>query len=88
MKCALRSIVYTSRKWIIYPVRYPEGLRADDWEGRRKSVEKLALEMGYEYLVVDVGQPGSSLLPILGACDVVYMPVKEDGISASQTGRA
>ena len=47
-------------------------------------MEKLALEMGYEYLVVDVGRPGGSLLPILGACDIVYMPVKEDGISAAR----
>ena len=31
-----------------------------------------------------MGRPGGSLLPILGACDIVYMPVKEDGISAAR----
>ena len=81
----LRSIVYTWQEMdYLPPVRYPEDLEQMTGEETGKLLEKLALEMGYEYLVVDVGRPGSSLLPILGVCDIVYMPVKEDGISAAR----
>ena len=81
----LRSIVYTWQEMdYLPPVRYPEDLEQMTGEETGKLLEKLALEMGYEYLVVDVGRPGGSLLPILGACDIVYMPVKEDGISAAR----
>ena len=81
----LRSIVYTWQEMdYLPPVRYPEDLEQITGEEMGKLLEKLALEMGYEYLVVDVGRPGGSLLPILGACDIVYMSVKEDGISAAR----
>ena len=81
----LRSIVYTWQEMdYLTPVRYQEDLEQMTGEETGKLLEKLALEMGYEYLVVDVGRPGGSLLPILGVCDIVYMPVKEDGISAAR----
>lgn len=81
----LRSLAYTWKEMdYLPPVRYPEDLEQLTGEEAGTLVEKLAAEMGYHYIIVDVGRPGRNLLPILECCDVIYMPVKEDGVSSSK----
>ncbi len=81
----LRSLAYTWKEMdYLPPVRYPEDLEQLTGEEAGILVEKLAAEMGYRYIIVDVGRPGRNLLPVLERCDVIYMPVKEDGVSSSK----
>lgn len=81
----LRSIAYTWKDMdYLPPVRYPEDLEQMTGEEAGNLIEKLALEMGYEYLIVDAGRPARNLFPVLECCDVIYMPVKEDGVSSAK----
>lgn len=81
----LKSIVYS---WggmdYIPPVRYAEDLNQVTPEDMALLLDRVARESGYEKLLVDVGQMGKGALPILENCDVVYMPVKDDCISAAK----
>lgn len=81
----LRSLVYTWKDMdYIAPVRYPEDMEQLSGDEAGQLLEILASECGYESVVVDVGRPGRNLLPVLGCCDVIYMPVKEDEVSAAK----
>lgn len=81
----LKTMIYS---WgdldYIPPVRYGEDLSQVDPEDIARLIEKIAADSGYEKLLVDVGQMGKGAVPILQSCDVVYMPVKEDCISAAK----
>ncbi len=69
----------------IPPVRYGEDLKNPvSPEEMARLIERIAGEGGYERLLVDVGQMGRGALPILEVCDAVYMPVKEDSVSAAK----
>lgn len=68
----------------IPPVRYAEDLSQVAPEDMAQLIDRIARESGYDRLVVDVGQMGRGSLPILSMCDVVYMPVREDYISAAK----
>ena len=68
----------------IPPVRCPEDLGQLEGEEAGKLMEALASEMGYEYLVADLGRPGRCLPGLLEACSRIYMPVKEDAVSAAK----
>jgi len=81
----LRSIAYTWKDMdYLPPVRYTEDLEQMTGEEAGRLMEKLASEMGYEYLVADIGRPARNVIPMLECCDVIYMPVKEDGISSAK----
>ncbi len=81
----LRSLVYTWKDMdYIAPVRYPEDMEQMSGDEAASLLEKLAAECGYEYIVVDVGRPGRNLIPILECCDVIYMPVCDDEMSAAK----
>lgn len=81
----LRSLVYTWKDMdYIAPVRYPEDMEQMSGDEAAQLLEKLASEFGYAYVVVDVGRPGRNLVPILECCDVIYMPVREDPVSAAK----
>ena len=81
----LRSIAYTWKDMdYIPPVRYPEDLEEMTGEEAGILLEKLSTEMGYEYVIIDVGRMGRNILPILQKCDVIFMPVKEDGVSSAK----
>ncbi len=81
----LRSMVYTWKDMdYIVPVRYPEDMEQMSGDEAGQLLEVLASECGYSYVVVDVGRPGRNLLPVLERCDVIYMPAKEDEISAAR----
>ena len=81
----LRSLAYTWKELdYLPPVRYPEDLEQMTGEEAAGLVEKLGAEMGYQYVVLDAGRLARNLIPVLQCCDVIYMPVKEDGISSAK----
>ena len=81
----LKAIVYSWGSMdYIPPVRYAEDLSQVSPEDLAMLLERIALESGYEKILVDVGQMGKGALPILETCDIVYMPVKDDCISAAK----
>ncbi len=81
----LKSLVYTWKDLdYIPPVRYPDDLEQITGEETAALLEKLATEMGYEALIVDVGRPGKSLIPILRCCSLIYMPALDDGGSLAK----
>ncbi len=81
----LRSMVYTWRDMdYIAPVRYPEDLEQMSGTEAADLLDRLAEETGYGFIVADIGRIGRNLLPVLESCDAIYMPVKEDAISAAR----
>lgn len=81
----LKSIVYNWKGMdYIPPVKYPEDLEQLTGEETARLLERLASECGYEYIIVDLGQAICNLIPALDSCDIVYMPVKEDGVSSAK----
>lgn len=68
----------------IPPARYPEDLAHISPEQMAELVRNLASGSGYEIIILDVGNYGHQAAPILSACQIVYMPVKEDGISSAK----
>ena len=81
----LKAIVHT---WggmdYIPPVRYAEDLNQVAPEEIALLVERIARESGYEKVILDVGQMGKGAISLLRLCDVIYMPVKDDCISAAK----
>lgn len=81
----LSSMIYT---WgnldYIPPVRYPEDLGQITGEDLAEFMNRIAVESGYEIIVIDVGNPGRHGVFILELCDVIYMPVKDDCVSAAK----
>lgn len=81
----LKSMVYSRGNMdYIPPVRYAEDLSQVPPEDMAMLIDRIARESGYDKLVVDVGQMGRGALPLLAICDVVYMPVREDLVSAAK----
>lgn len=68
----------------IPPARYPEDLAQMKAEQMAGLLEKLAKESAYETLILDAGNYGKNVLPLLKLCEAVYMPVKEDSISLAK----
>ena len=81
----LSSMIYT---WgnldYIPPVRYPEDLVQITGEEMAEFLTRIASESSYEMLVVDMGNVGRHAIPMMDACDAVYMPVKDDCVSAAK----
>ncbi len=81
----LATMVYT---WgsldYIAPVRYPEDLSSMTSEDIKGFLMCLAGEGVYDSVIVDMGQFGRMAAEILDSCQIVYMPVKEDIISAAK----
>lgn len=68
----------------IPPVRYPEDLDQIEAEEMAEMLDQIAKEGGYERLILDVGNYGRQAEKLLEVCDVIYMPVREDGMSVSK----
>ena len=68
----------------IPPVRTPEDLREiriSEWE----KLIALADEMGeYEHLILDLGTHQNDLPAILELCDLIFVPMPEDAVSAAK----
>lgn len=81
----LSSMIYT---WgnldYIPPVRYPEDLGQITGDEMAEFLNRVAGESSYEFLVVDMGNAGRHAIPMMEVCDMVYMPVKDDCVSAAK----
>lgn len=81
----LSTVVYS---WgsldYIPPVCFPEDLDLIGGLEMTDLLTRIAVESPYEILVVDLGQFGKKALEVLEICRTVYMPIKEDCISAAK----
>lgn len=81
----LSTVVYS---WgdldYIPPVCFPEDLDLIGGAEMADLLTTIALESPYEILVVDLGQFGKKALEVLEICKKVYMPIKEDSVSAAK----
>lgn len=81
----ISSMIYT---WgnldYIPPVRYPEDLGQVKEDDLVDLIGRIAAEGGYEIIVVDAGNSARQAIPMLELCDVIYMPVKDDCVSAAK----
>ncbi len=81
----LKSLVYS---WddldYILPARYPEDLCQVSGGEMAGLLQSIAAEGIYDAIVVDLGQFGRAALPILLLCQGIYMPVRQDWISAAK----
>lgn len=68
----------------IPPARYPEDLSHIPSEQMAELIRNLASGGGYEIIILDAGNYGHQAFPLLAVCQIVYMPIKEDGISAAK----
>lgn len=81
----LSSIVHSIGNMdYIPPVRYPEDLSHISSSEMADLIKRLASESGYEILILDVGNYGHQAAPLLSVCQAVYMPIRDDGISAAK----
>lgn len=81
----LKSMVYNwGNMDYIPPVRYAEDLSQVSPDEMAMLIDRISRESGYDKVVVDVGQMGRGALPVLSVCDVVYMPIREDMVSAAK----
>lgn len=81
----LKSVVYhLGQMDYIPPVQYPEDLNQADAAEMAAVLSQIAESGGYDVLVLDTGNYGRQVEELLELCDVIYMPVKEDGISVSK----
>jgi hypothetical protein len=68
----------------IPPVSYGEDLDQVTPEEITGLLKKIAAESGYERIIVDIGHMGKGALSLFETCDVIYMPVLEDRVSAAK----
>ena len=81
----LGSLVYTWGELdYVAPVRYPEDLNQIGAGEAADLVRRIARESPYETIILDLCQFGKKAAEILEACDVIYMPVKEDCVSVAK----
>lgn len=81
----LGSIVYTWGELdYVPPVQYPEDLCQVTGQVMAELVTRIAMESVYESIILDLGQFGKKASEVLEICDAVYMPVKDDCVSAAK----
>lgn len=81
----LASMVYSQGNLdYIRPVRYPEDLDQISGGELARLLRQLAGESAYEAIVVDAGHVRRELFELLECFDVIYMPVKDDSVSAAK----
>ena len=81
----LNSIIYYlgDMAWLP-PLRYPDDYSQVTAEEMADFLVQILNESTYETIVLDIGDYDRQVLPILGVCQVVYMPVKEDLMSQAK----
>lgn len=68
----------------IPPARYPEDLAHMSAPQMAEMLKWIVSEGGYEVIVLDAGNYGRRVFPLLEICSVVYMPVEEDSVSKAK----
>lgn len=81
----LNSIIYYlgDMAWIP-PLRYPDDYSQVSTEEMADFLRLILSGSDYETIVLDIGNYDRQVLPILDACQVVYVPVKEDLVSQAK----
>ena len=81
----LSSYVYSWGNWdYLPPARFPEDLEEAGAKGAADLIMEVAEESAYDVIIVDAGCFGKNVTDILEICGTVYMPVKEDCMSAAK----
>ena len=82
----LNSIVYYlgDLAWLP-PIRFPEDYGAVSVEEMAELIKEILAVGNYSTVVLDIGDYGRQVLPLLEVCQVVYMPIREDTISQAKT---
>jgi hypothetical protein len=81
----LGSVVYTWGELdYVPPVQYPEDLCQVTGQVMAELVTHIAMESVYESIILDLGQFGKKASEVLEICDAVYMPIKDDCVSAAK----
>ena len=81
----LKTMVYPWNEIAyIAPARYGEDLELISPEEMGDLTGRIARESGYERVVIDLGRCGRGAISLLDACDVIYMPVREDWVSQAK----
>lgn len=68
----------------IPPVRYPEDLDQAGPKKLSELIRTIAEESSYEMVLVDMGSCRQAAAEIMGLCQVIYMPIKEDSVSLAK----
>lgn len=81
----LNSIVYYlgDMAWLP-PFRYPDDCNQVSAAEMAELLVLILRESAYETIVLDIGNYDRQVLPILDACSVIYMPIKEDSVSQAK----
>lgn len=66
------------------PVVYAEDLAEIQGEELAGLITKIALDGGYDRIIVDIGNLGRGMEPLLEICQVIYTPIKEDCVSSAK----
>lgn len=81
----LGSLVHTWGELdYVPPVQYPEDLNQIGTLEVADLVRRIARESPYETIILDLGQFGKKAVEVLDVCDIIYMPVMDDCVSASK----
>ncbi len=81
----LKSMILSSGNVdYIPPVSYGEDLDQITPEEIKGFLQKIAAESGYGRIIVDMGHMGKGAVSLFEACDVIYMPVLDDLVSAAK----
>ena len=59
-------------------------LKVMEWEHWERLLESIREEDGYDWVILDLGDCLEGLFSILDQCDRIYVPVKDDPVSASK----
>ena len=81
----LGSVIYN---WggmdYVPPAVYAEDLAEIQGEELAGLIAKIALDGGYDRIIVDMGNLGRGMEPLLEMCQVIYTPIKEDCVSSAK----
>ncbi len=81
----LNSVIYYlgDMAWLP-PIRFPDDYNQITSEEMADFLLKILEEGGYGTLVLDIGNYGRQVLPLLEICQAVYMPIREDAVSRAK----
>lgn len=81
----LNSVIYYlgDLAWLP-PIRFPDDYAQVTAAQMAGLMTKILEESSYTTLVLDIGDYGRQVLPLLETCQVIYMPVKEDVFSQAK----
>ncbi|MEY8394663.1 hypothetical protein AALB64_07530 [Lachnospiraceae bacterium 45-P1] len=81
----LNSIIYYlgDMAWLP-PIRFPDDYNQITAEEMADFLQQILNGSDYGTIILDIGDYGKQILPLLEICQVIYMPVKEDVISQAK----